>query len=274
MDIKDYLFEHGFEVSDRTIRRDFEQIRNEFKIEIEYCENKNGYFINHNKSGDFEPFLHFFEIVNTAGILSESLKESADNMAYISFDKGGGLKRIDNLKPLLSAIRHNRKVEITHYSFTKDKNSHYIIQPYLLKEYQNRWYVIGLIGRSRSFTTFGIERIVHLKVLPETFTRDEDLDPRALFENTIGLVHSQSEPQRVVLSFTPAQGKYARTLPLHHSQTPIIDDENEYRVSLFVSPNYELIQQILKHGETVKVLEPESLRNEVKELLKRTLAQY
>ena len=64
--IKDYLFEHGFEVSARTIQRDIEQIRFDFGIEIQYDRYKNGYFIDVDSSINIESFLRFLEIVGTA----------------------------------------------------------------------------------------------------------------------------------------------------------------------------------------------------------------
>jgi predicted DNA-binding transcriptional regulator YafY len=144
----------------------------------------------------------------------------------------------------------------------------------LLKEYQNRWYVVGIIGGFNEFRTFGIDRIENLEIKTETFKPDKKMNPIEMFNKTIGLVYSENTPQTIVLSFTPTQGKYVKTLPLHSSQRILIDDEYECRISLEVVPNYELIQQILKHGETVNVVEPQWLKDEIKEILKRTLEKY
>ncbi|PLW99631.1 MAG: hypothetical protein C0593_02700 [Marinilabiliales bacterium] len=260
-------------ISDRTLRRSISELR-DFGIEITYSEKYGGYYIDKGNSPDFDEVIQYLEIINSAGLLVDSLSDSKESLKYISIDTGGGLKGVEHLKPLLRAVRKSNKIKFTHYNFHKEEEKDITLKPYLLKEYQNRWYVVGLFPGGNNLITFGIERISNLKVLPETFSRDDSLDPKALFENAIGLVHSQHEPQKVVLSFTHAQGKYARTLPWHHSQKVIIDNKSEYRVSLFVSPNYELVQQILKHGETVKVLEPKWLKDEVKALLTRALAQY
>lgn len=273
-EIKDFLFEHGFEIGDRTIQRDIEQIRFEFGIEISYSRTKNGYYIDYENSLNVESFFRFLEIVNTAELLTESLLESKDSLKHISFDTGGGLKGVENLKPLLKAIKDNRKISFTHFNFHTEKTRAYTLKPYLLKEYQNRWYVVGIIGGLNEFRIFGIERIENLKIRVETFKPDKSLNPIEIFNQTIGIVYSANPVQKVVLSFTPAQGKYIKTLPLHSSQEIIIDDEKECRVSLEVAPNYELTQQILRHGETVKVLEPQWLVDEVKNILKRTLDRY
>lgn len=272
--IKDYLFEHGFEIGDRTIQRDIEQIRFEFGIEIKYDRDKNGYYIDYENSLNIESFFRFLEIVNTAELLTESLLESKDSLKHISFDTGGGLKGIENLKPLLKAIKDNRKISFTHFNFHTEKSRKYTLKPYLLKEYQNRWYVVGIIGGFNEFRTFGIDRIENLGIKTETFKQDKKLNPIEMFNRTIGLVYSENTPQNIVLSFTPTQGKYVKTLPLHSSQRTLIDDERECRISLEVVPNYELTQQILKHGETVKVIEPQWLVDEIKEILKRNFEKY
>ena len=95
-----------------------------------------------------------------------------------------------------------------------------------------------------------------------------------MFNKTIGLVYSENTVQTIVLSFTPTQGKYIKTLPLHPTQKILIDDESECRISLEIIPNYELTQQILKYGVTVKVIEPQWLADEIKEILKRTFEKY
>ena len=273
-EIKDYLFDHGFEIGDRTIQRDIEQIRFEFGVEIKYNRDKNGYFIDYENSINIESFFRFLEIVNTAELLTESLNESKDALKHISFDTGGGLKGIENLKPLLKAIKDSRKISFNHFNFHTNKTRKYSLKPYLLKEYQNRWYVVGLIGNLKEFRTFGIDRIEDLEVKTETFKVDNKLNPIEMFEKTIGLVYSLNTPQNVILLFTPTQGKYIKTLPLHTSQKILIDNDSEFRISITVIPNYELTQLILKHGDTVKVIEPEWLVDEIKENLKRTIQKY
>lgn len=273
-EIKNYLTDHGFSVGDRTVQRDIEQIRFEFSIEIKYNRDRNGYYIDYDNSLNVESFFRFLEIVNTAELLTESLLESKDALKHISFDTGGGLKGIENLRPLLKAIKDNRKISFTHFNFHTEKSRKYTLKPYLLKEYQNRWYVVGIIGGIGEFRTFGIDRIENLEIKTETFTTDKKLNPIEMFNKTIGLVYSENTIQTIVLSFTPTQGKYIKTLPLHPTQKILIDDESECRISLEIIPNYELTQQILKYGETVKVNEPQWLADEIKMILKRTLEKY
>jgi len=273
-EVKNYLFNHGFEISSRTIQRDIEQIRFEFGVEIKYDRNRKGYYIDYEDSINIESFFRFLEIANTAELLTESLDESKDTLKYISFDTGGGLKGIENIAPLLKAIKDKRIISFNHFNFHTNKVSKYSLNPYLLREYQNRWYIVGFVENLKEFRTFGIDRIEDLELKTETFKVDKKINPAKLFENIIGIVYSLNTLQNVILSFTPKQGKYIKTLPLHRSQKILIDNDTEFRILIRVIPNYELMQLILKHGDTVKVIEPEWLANEIKENLQRTLNKY
>ena len=272
--IKDYLFDHGFEVSVRTIQRDIEQIRYEFGIEIVYDRNRNGYFIDYDNSVNVESFFRFLEIVNTAELLTESLHDSKDALKYISFENLGSLVGIENLKPLLQAIKDKRTVSFTHHSFEKDVPNDYTISPYLLREYQNRWYLIGLFEDSGKSRTFGIDRITNLKVSTKTFKPDPKFNANELFDHVIGMVYSINKKEEVTLSFTPKQGKYIKTLPLHRSQEIIIDNDKELRITLDIIPNYEFTQKILMHGDTITVIKPKWLADEIKETAERIAGKY
>lgn len=120
-EIKDYLHDFGFEISDRTLQRDIEQIRFEFGVDIQYNRDKNGYYIDYKNSINIESFFRFLEIVNTAELLTESLSESKEVLKYISFDNEGGLKGTELLKPILQAIKKQTYLQFNHHSFWHDE---------------------------------------------------------------------------------------------------------------------------------------------------------
>lgn len=273
-EIKEYLFQKGFQVSERTLQRDIEQIRVEFSVEITYSKSRNGYFIDLENSMNTDSFFNFLELVNTAQFLVESLQQGSDVINYISFEDNRTGKGTNYLKPILDAIKNKQKISFLHYNFHTAISKTFLIKPYLLKEYQNRWYVIGIIDGTDEFRTFGVDRIENVELLSETFNRDNKLNPKELFNNIIGVVYSISELQKIVLSFTPEQGKYIKSLPLHNSQKVMIDDEKEVRIQLFLKPNYEFSQIILMHGESVKVIEPLWLATEIKNIAKNMFSQY
>jgi len=272
--IKDFLFDHGFEISDRTIQRDIEQIRFDFGLEIKYDKANRGYFIDEEETYGVEGFIRFLEIANTADLLSETLMDGKEALNYIDFESAGELKGLKFLKQLLHALKNNRIINFSYKRFDADKENTYQMQPYLLKEYQSRWYIIGMINNYNDFRTFGIDRIFSLAVKEDTFKRNPALTPKSLFRNTIGLTDAPDGYEEVILSFTAFQGNYIKTLPWHHTQQILTDNEQELRIKLNIVPNFEFKQKVLMHGENVTVIQPQWFANEIKQSLQNTLKKY
>ena len=181
-EIADHLNTNGFDLSSRTIDRDIEQIRYEFGIEMVYDREKRGYRIERDNSPDISTFLRFLEIANTAEFIQLSLKESKESLKYISFAADNNLKGVQYLKDILYAIRERRVIEYDYRRFQNQKSRHHSIEPYLLREYLNRWYVIGKLHATGEFRTFGIDRISDLKTLDQTFIYKEDENPSVSFK--------------------------------------------------------------------------------------------
>lgn len=271
-EIAEHLYDYGFDKCERTLQRRFENLRNEFGIEVVYNKRKNGYTIDQENSLCIDSFLRLLEIRNTADILAKTLSESKEALNFISFEKAGSLKGLKYLKKLLRAIKENRKIIIEYQSFDKDEAIIFNIEPYLLKEYQNRWYIIGVVDWLGELRTFGIDRIKDLKILDKKFHPDSKMNASERFDNIVGLIYTAGKIKKVELSFDPRQGKYIKTLPMHHSQEIIADNEEELRIMLYIIPNFEFKQQLLMHGDLVKVINPKSLIEEMKNTYQN--AQY
>ncbi len=272
-DILDFLQQHGFKLSRRTLQRDVEAIRDEFGVELAYSRYHNGYFLKNPEDPEVEAFMRFLEIAGTSALLIDSLKDSKDTMSYISFEAQGNLKGIEYLKQLLFALKKSRKVTFVHKKFDTGYLTKYTVRPYLLKEYLNRWYLIAQLSDNQ-MRTFGLDRMSELEVTDKTFKPNKRLKPSKLFEHTIGLTYSVRKPEEIVLSFTAHQGNYIKTLPLHWTQTILKDNQEELLVRLKVVPNFELKQKILMYGDMVKIIEPKWFADELKQTLKNSLAQY
>lgn len=273
-EIKSYLHDSGFEISTRTMQRDIEQIRNEFGIEIMYNRTLGGYYIDFELSPNFETTMRFFEIISTAGILSDSLRDSKLALKHIVFDSQGRLRGTEHLKIILQAIRLKKMIRFKHENFGTGKTTTFEVAPYLLKEYQNRWYLVGIPKKIEEFRTFGIDRMEELQMMPESFRFDKKRNPHDDFEHIIGLTYSDSELETVVISVDPFQGKYLKALPLHASQKTLIDDSKELRISLRIKPNFEFKQQLLMMGDRAKVLEPAWLVKDIKKTIEAMAKKY
>lgn len=272
--LKETLNNHGLACSDRTIQRDLESIRNEFGIEISYDRTCRGYRIDDTNSLNQETFLRFLETAHLAELLGDNLNKSQSALSYVQFENTGALQGIHWLKDLLIAVYEHRKIVFTHENYQKETIKQVRLNPYLIKEYQSRWYVVGIPDGMTEFRTYGIDRISNLQVLHEKLRYRKADVPSAYFDQAIGVVYSGDPPEKVVLKFTPLQGKYVKALPWHPSQTILKEDETGLEIQLEVVINYELVRMILMHGNTVKVLHPKSLIKEIKKHLQKSIQQY
>ncbi len=272
--LREFLRDQGFEISERTLQRNIEAIRLEFNIDIKYDYNHKGYYIDKDSTDSLETFLKFLEIAGTAELISDSIKEDRKTLHYLSFDTAAYLKGVEYLKILLKAIKDSKVVTFNKVNYKSEKNSEYLVEPYLLKEYQNRWYLVGYVPKIKEVRTFGLDRIDQVQVLKEKFKKDKEIKPLEMFDNIIGVNGEDGKVEEVHLSLTPLQGKYLKSLPLHKSQQIIKEDQKETVISLKVVVNYELLQRILMLGYQCTVLQPKSLVEEVKNSLKESLGNY
>lgn len=273
-ELKDFLEDHGFTISPRTLQRDIEQIRNEFCIEILYNRSRNGYYIDKANSNNLEPFIKFLEIAGTGEIISDTLRDGKELLNYMSFESEGSLRGIENLKGLVHAVKNHRRVKFVHENYFKGTKKQVSLNPYHLKEYQNRWYVYGSVDGSSTFRTYGIDRITELKVLVEKFKLDTTINPVKIFGEVIGLTYSFSKIEEVDIWLSPQQVKYVESLPFHHSQRFIETNKKGSILRINVRLNFELTQKILTLGDNAKVLKPQALVDEVKDLLSDMLSYY
>jgi predicted DNA-binding transcriptional regulator YafY len=134
----------------------------------------------------------------------------------------------------------------------------------VLKEYRNRWYVTGKGDSSRNIITFALDRIVSISVLNELFSVDDEFNADQYFKYSFGIsVSNQLKPEEIILAFSPQQGEYIKSQPLHHTQEVLSESPSEFLVKIKVIPSFELTSQLLGYGSTVRVLEPEWLRVEI-----------
>lgn len=201
---------------------------------------------------------------------TEKLKEEK----FIQFEKTTQVTGNEWISSVLQAVRNKLWIEFQYEKFTGEPIKSHRIQPLLIKEYRHRWYVIGKFNDKSGLSTFGLERIKTLKVLNEKFKPDKSFNPEAIYKNSIGIIAYEGSPSKVILSFTPFQGKYIKTQPLHQSQKIIMDNDKELRVSIDVLLTFELKVILLGFGDQVKIIAPKKLANEMKDQLKSALNNY
>ncbi len=254
--------------TERTMQRDLKTIREMCFIDIKYNRMQNGYFIDKDSERDFNEWMQIFELFNRANVINEVLIKTPGTIDYIDFDQSTSIHLFPSI---LNAIIERKKIKFNYLSFWQKEPVSIVLEPQLLKEYLNRWYVVGT-NEAGEFRSYGLERVTHFELLATTF-RPKVKNPKKLFYDVIG-VYSENDKERVVLSYQAFQGKYIQSQPLHASQKILVDNATELRIELHVRPNYELEEQILKQGERVTVLEPEWLREVIKERILNSLKNY
>jgi len=193
---------------------------------------------------------------------------------FIQFEKSTVSKGNEHLGPLLDAVRSKKSIRIHYRKFTDDNLKEYELNPYLLKEYHNRWYLVAFDTASKHIRTFGLERIESIEKAERKFVVEETFDPDAFFKHSIGITEKQVKPHEVVLSFEPVAGKFLKTQPVHASQKVVLENEKEIRISLHVLVTPELVSFILGYGKQVKVINPVMLKKAVIQHLREAQENY
>ncbi len=195
--------------------------------------------------------------------------------AVVQFETAPSFRGGEYLSAIFNAIDRREVLHFEYAKFTGGKGRPYSLHPYLLKEYRNRWYVIGYNPDKGAVVVFGLDRIKgELRSSGEQFERLRGFRPDLYFRDSLGITVVDEDPVEVQLRFSPLSGKYVLSQPWHHSQRSLRDDEVALEVELKLCITRELIMQILSYGKDVEVIGPESLRQSVAKELDNARQKY
>lgn len=259
-------------ISDRTFYRLVDKLFIVYGIKITFDYSIGGYFIDEKESSNTESFLSHIEILATAELFASNFEDKSNPLSLVEFESKAVTATIPNFKIILEAIQQNVPISFMHNSFYHHKQADYTVKPYFLKQYQNRWYVIG--ETEKGYRTFGIDRIDNITIGTKKF-KPKTEEAKEKFSNVIGLNYVDHKLKTIKLSFHISQKPYLVSLPLHRSQKEInLDNGEAFDIELRIHPNFEFRQQILKYGSLVKVVEPKWLAEEIREELKKAYENY
>ena len=171
----------------------------------------------------------------------------------------------DHLTTMLEAMKDNRVVNITYRPFKKSHGYAFPIEPYCVKLFENRWYVLAHNIRYDDIRLYGLDRMENVEVTSETFRFPKDFNAEDYFSTAFGVVVGTGEkPERIILRANKDHKHYLKSLPLHHSQR-MIEDTGEYAdFEVFLAPTYDFVMKLLQVGSMVEVIEPAHLRRTMK----------
>jgi predicted DNA-binding transcriptional regulator YafY len=262
---------HGFTLTKakRTIQRDFDAIRSIYNIDIHFDFRRGVYVLD--PDDNHEKNLRMLEALD----LFNAMKVTENISGIIHFEKRRP-QGTENLNGLLHAIQHRTQVEFTYSKYWEEHSTQRITEPYALKEFKNRWYLLAVDHKDQNMKTFALDRLTNIDITKRKFQYPRKFDVYSYFEHCFGIItpNDDEAPQDVILSFDPYQGKYIKSLPLHESQEVLIDNEHEVRIKLKIYPTHDFLMEILSHGENVKVIQPAGLIESVRNSYQKALNQY
>ncbi|MDE7025174.1 MAG: WYL domain-containing protein, partial [Paramuribaculum sp.] len=170
----------------------------------------------------------------------------------------------DHLTTILEAMKENRVVNITYRPFKKEHGYTFPIEPYCVKLFENRWYVLGLNNRGE-IKIYGLDRLESVELTDTLFKLPKGFDSEEFFATKFGIVIGYDvKPERIVIRANEDHKHYLKSLTLHRSQR-LIEDNGEYAdFELYLSPTYDFIMKLLHVGAMIEVISPASLRKEMK----------
>ena len=191
----------------------------------------------------------------------------------ISFESNIDLKGLEYLTPLFNAIINERVLKIMYQDFRSQNPYELILYPYYLKQYNNRWFILGFNENHNQIYTLALDRIVSLEETNEDY-KPTDTDWDDYFYDMIGVTRQSGvEVCEVILKFSPEIAPYVITKPIHPSQINKIDSSG-LEIKIKVIPNHELENVILSYGEKVMVVTPQELKERIAERLWNASQQY
>ena len=226
----------------------------------------------------FDEFDPYHEMVDVVNRLQDKVASAVNRKRIVDFEKNADLKGLQFLNPLYDLIASRTTVNILYRSFNSREPKEFIIYPYLLKEYKNRWFVFGSRVSDMKIFNLALDRIVDFNPYPEIpFIQNQEFDEK-YFNDMIGVTkHERLEKTTVRFIAENSYASYILTKPIHSSQKLISKNPHDGSMTfelqnIFINP--ELEREFLGYGAGIKILSPESLIKRMRKIFKEGLQNY
>lgn len=259
---------YNFNISKRTFQRDRDDIRSLYNIDILFDFSKKVYYIDFDEQPQAnERILEAFDTFNALNLTDRLSK-------HIHFEKRKP-QGTEHLYGILHAIKNQFQIKFLYQKYWEDELTKRIIEPYALKEFKNRWYVLSKDLSDDKIKSFALDRLTDLEILKTKFTFPNDFDLNEHYRYCFGIINPNGhQPEDIILSFNAFQGKYIKSLPLHDTQKVLIDNEDELRIHLKLFITHDFFMELLSFGENLKVLSPKTLIDKLKSTAKNIQRTY
>ena len=167
---------------------------------------------------------------------------------------------------ITSAMRDNRQIVVDYEDFFGNTIQGLKVNPYFIRLFKRRWYVMALVMPRKEIHRFGLDRIKRIVVLDSKFNYPKNFSPQDYYTDYYGVFHDE-KPMTIRLKAYCEKPHYLRSLPLHHSQREI-ESKADYTIFEYkIAPTYVFVQEILSHGNQLEVLSPDAFRQQIKTII-------
>lgn len=227
-----------------------------FGIKIK-CNGYNEYYIEEAadlRGGDLR--MRMLNLMSVNNLLKDS-EELSDQILFEPVPSGEKF-----LTPIIEAMRDKCVLQMTYQGFGKPHPYTFPVEPYCLKMFKQRWYVLAYSPGIDKMRVYGLDRIHAIEPTTHKYKLPRGFNAEAYFKDAYGVtvLDDQQEPQKIVISMSEDQAPYLRTLPIHPSQREIEPINGYPAFSFYVYPSEDFCQELFKYGSDVEVHKPEWLR--------------
>lgn len=224
----------------------------------------------------FKGFGYFQELNGMVTRLEDKLyKQQHKGKSYIEFEKNELLKGLEFIDPLHKNIINKQVVKINYRSFKAAASQEITFHPYLLKEYRNRWFVMGVNNKAKAVMILALDRIESLQNFSGEKYYKPAFDVMTYFSDSIGVSKMPGQkPIVVVMKIEKEHAPYIITKPIHESQKILKEEKDGTIFSIEVIWNFELEREILGFGEHLVVLAPKRMASKIQHRIKNTISNY
>lgn len=224
----------------------------------------------------FKGFTHFQELTGMVQRLEDKIHTSkTSERSVIDLEKNENLKGLEHIDPIFKSITSKNCISITYQSFKARTADTFNFHPFLLKEFKNRWFVLGKKKIKANYLLLALDRIDSLQQTDLPVIHADETEIINYFNDVVGVTVNQGDsPVEVRLLLDHQTTPYVLTKPIHHSQRVIEKNKHGAIISLFVQINFELEKEILGFGDSVKVISPSRFRSRIKNKLVNALDIY
>lgn len=220
------------------------------------------------------PSVEWLKVTNENDDFLNSVKP------VVYYEQNPYLKNIDLLQPIYFATV-NKIVLLVNYKPFDKKEEQFLVSPYILKQYNSRWYLFAKDKKVKNILPLPLDRITSIKEKRTEQYEDSEIDFSEFFSDIVGVSHYDLPKEKVVLAVKKSRYPFIETKPLHESQKRIknktfenySNEEYEF-ISIDVVPNRELINLVLSFGDDMIVVSPKSIRQQIRQLINNQLSKY